>query len=306
MQQLVSIICPAFNADKFIQETIDSVIKQTYTNWELIIVDDGSTDNTADIVKNNSVVDNRIKYIWQKNGKQGKARNAALKVAKGTLIAFIDSDDVWLPNKLEHQINLLNNTNADLIFGYSYLIKNNQFSVETIGKGKGIYQGNSAIELLLYHHAFIMSTILTKKSIIDSVNGFGEDEIYQYCEDWHFWLKLALNNFIFFTDCNPVMYYRLHQNSATAIEKNMHQKFFYALYDLFQKFPNQDLLINEIKIRCKYIVFHCDLNNVIVDRILQFYYDTKSLNKLSITFLKYLYKLNIYIFRKYFLFTQGE
>ena len=103
MKELISIIMPSYNTAKFIKETIDSVLSQTYTNWELIIVDDCSTDNTDEIVS--QLADERIKYIKnEKNSGAAVSRNRALKEANGKWIAFLDSDDVWLPEKLEKQI----------------------------------------------------------------------------------------------------------------------------------------------------------------------------------------------------------
>lgn len=104
MNDLVSIIMPSYNTAKFIPETIESVLKQTYTNWELIIVDDCSTDNTDEVVKP-FLTDKRIKYLKnEKNSGAAVSRNYALREAKGKWIAFLDSDDLWLPEKLEKQI----------------------------------------------------------------------------------------------------------------------------------------------------------------------------------------------------------
>ena len=112
----ISIIMPAYNAEKFIRESITSVLQQTYSNWELIIVDDGSTDNTKKIIQAFAQQDGRIHYIYQPNGKQGKARNAGIRHASGDLIAFLDADDLWTKDKLEKQGSLIRRTNADLIF----------------------------------------------------------------------------------------------------------------------------------------------------------------------------------------------
>ncbi len=104
---LVSIIMPSWNTAKWIAESIESVINQTYKNWELIIVDDCSTDNTEEIVK--SFNDDRIIFIKnEKNSGAALTRNRALREAKGEWIAFLDSDDLWKPNKLLHQINFMN------------------------------------------------------------------------------------------------------------------------------------------------------------------------------------------------------
>lgn len=103
---LVSIIMPSWNTERFIAETIKSVINQTYTNWELLIVDDCSTDKTDEIVA--SFNDNRIKYFHnEKNSGAALTRNKALREAKGEWIAFLDSDDLWMPEKLEKQIEFM-------------------------------------------------------------------------------------------------------------------------------------------------------------------------------------------------------
>ncbi len=107
MNGLVSIIMPSYNTARFLGETIDSVIAQTYTNWELIIVDDCSADNTDEIV-GKYLVDERVRYIKnEKNSGAAVSRNRALREAKGKWIAFLDSDDLWEPNKLEQQITFM-------------------------------------------------------------------------------------------------------------------------------------------------------------------------------------------------------
>lgn len=104
MNELVSIIMPSYNTGKFIENTIKSVLAQTYTNWELILVDDRSTDNTDDVVAA-FLNDTRIRYIKnEKNSGAAVSRNRALREAKGKWIAFLDSDDLWMPEKLEKQI----------------------------------------------------------------------------------------------------------------------------------------------------------------------------------------------------------
>lgn len=113
--QLVSIIMPAYNCERFIAEAIRSVLSQTYTDWELIIVDDCSTDNTAQIVA--SFDDTRI--VYQRNEKNMGAaltRNKALQIAKGHYIAFLDADDLWTPEKLEHQIAFMEKNGYDFTY----------------------------------------------------------------------------------------------------------------------------------------------------------------------------------------------
>lgn len=108
---LVSVITPTYNCAQFIGETIESVQAQSYQNWEMIIVDDQSTDNTKEIVENYNKQDSRIKYNRLKtNSGAAVARTAAITLAKGQYMAFCDSDDLWMPDKLEKQLAFMNNT----------------------------------------------------------------------------------------------------------------------------------------------------------------------------------------------------
>jgi len=115
IEGLVSIIMPSWNTERFIAETIQSVIDQTYTNWELLIVDDCSTDNTDAVVA--SFKDDRIKYFHnEKNSGAALTRNKAMREAQGEWIAFLDSDDLWLPEKLEKQIKFMVENGYSLSF----------------------------------------------------------------------------------------------------------------------------------------------------------------------------------------------
>lgn len=130
MNDLVSIIMPSYNTSKFIQQSINSVINQTYKNWELIIVDDCSNDDTDEVVA--SINDKRIRYFKNKNNSGAAvSRNRALRKANGRWIAFLDSDDLWMPEKLEKQISFMENNN----FYFSYT---NYEEIDENGIKKGI------------------------------------------------------------------------------------------------------------------------------------------------------------------------
>ena len=119
MQDLVSIIMPAYNAEKYISESIDSVLNQTYQNWELLVIDDCSTDNTANIINSYCNKDSRIKYVPQKlNGGAALARNKGIEIAKGKYIAFLDSDDLWRNEKLRIQIHYMISNNCSFTCTY--------------------------------------------------------------------------------------------------------------------------------------------------------------------------------------------
>ncbi|MCU5142592.1 glycosyltransferase [Bacillus cereus] len=121
---MISIVIPSYNASSFIKETIQSVQSQTYTNWEMIIIDDVSKDNTRELIKEEIKKDGRIQLIeLQKNGGAAIARNIGINNAKGKYVAFLDSDDLWLPEKLEKQLEFMQNN--DIAFSFtSYQIIN--------------------------------------------------------------------------------------------------------------------------------------------------------------------------------------
>lgn len=131
MDDLVSIIMPSFNTGKYITETIESVLAQSYKNWELIIVDDCSSDNTDEVVRT-YLSDDRIHYLKnEKNSGAAFSRNTALREAKGKWIAFLDSDDIWLPEKLEKQIAFMEENG----YGFSYT---NYLEIDEISQETGI------------------------------------------------------------------------------------------------------------------------------------------------------------------------
>ena len=121
-EDLVSVIMPAFNSERYIVESIESILNQTYRNIELLITDDASEDNTISIIKSYAQKDSRVKAFFLKgNTGAGSARNNSIKHAKGRYIAFCDSDDVWLPEKLEKQIRFMQEKNCCFAFASYYV-----------------------------------------------------------------------------------------------------------------------------------------------------------------------------------------
>jgi glycosyltransferase involved in cell wall biosynthesis len=121
-QPIISIIIPLYNTEKYIAETIQSVLNQTYINWELIVVNDGSTDNSTSIVTSFIEKDRRISLINKSNSGVSDTRNIGTEHAKGKYIAFLDADDTWLPNNLEEKITELKDANIDWVFSDAALI----------------------------------------------------------------------------------------------------------------------------------------------------------------------------------------
>src|SRR4051794_7920706 len=103
---------PSFNAERYVGESIRSVVGQTFTDWELLVVDDGSTDRTAEVVRGFAVADPRIRYLRRENGGQAAARNSGIRDGSAPVVAFIDADDLWLPEKLARQLAVMEETAA--------------------------------------------------------------------------------------------------------------------------------------------------------------------------------------------------
>lgn len=141
MKDLVSIIMPTYNSSRFVAESIESILRQSYSNFELLITDDVSTDNTFEILKSYAQKDNRIKiFRLDCNMGAGYARNKSIQEAKGRYIAFCDSDDTWMPNKLEKQIRFMQKNNYCFCFA-SYFTCNEE------GNRQGIVIAPSSVSL---------------------------------------------------------------------------------------------------------------------------------------------------------------
>ena len=126
MGNLVSIITPTYNSEQYVEETINSILNQSYSDWNLLITDDKSTDDTWEILKRYSHLDKRIQiFQLDRNSGPGIARNNSIKKATGRFIAFCDSDDLWMPNKLETQIHFMEEKKVYFSYG-PYKVKNDQ------------------------------------------------------------------------------------------------------------------------------------------------------------------------------------
>jgi glycosyltransferase involved in cell wall biosynthesis len=183
----VSVIIPAYNSAQFIVETLESVFAQTYNDYEIIIVDDGSTDNIKEILQNYM---SKIRYIYKVNGGPASARNVGIKNADGEYIAFLDSDDLWLPEKLKEQMECFQN-NPDIGLVYCDNIRFNENSIYQ--KKDNIYQPtNGYIFFKLLEGNFITnSTVIVKKKCLEEVDYFDEDINLISSEDYDMWLRIS-------------------------------------------------------------------------------------------------------------------
>ena len=217
----VSIICPTFNCEKFVAKTVQSVLNQSYSNIELIIVDDCSTDKTIDLVKNFS--DPRIKLIVNKtNSGAAYSRNVALKEATGDYIAFLDGDDIWLKNKLSTQINFMVENNYNFTYTDYELIDENDERLKICFTGPSVVTYRKFLRI----DYIGTSTAIYKKSICPHLQV--PNDIYKRNDD-ALWLTLSK-----FADCYrmPGIYsqYRRSSNSISSGKKSKLYRYHVILY----------------------------------------------------------------------------
>lgn len=189
---LVSVVIPAYNAETFIAETLDSVIAQTYSNFEILVVDDGSRDRTGKIVTAYAQRDQRIRLLQQQNAGVAAARNLAIANSIGEFIAPLDADDVWHPENLAKQVRCLVETNAGLTYAWSSDI---DAASQPIGGFRASRISGQVYKTLVCHN-FIgnASAAIFRRSCVEQVGGYRSDfqqQGAQGCEDWDLYLRIA-------------------------------------------------------------------------------------------------------------------
>jgi glycosyltransferase involved in cell wall biosynthesis len=188
MQKLVSVIIPCFNAEKWLAEAIDSCLQQTYSHIEVIVIDDGSTDNSLEILKGYG-----DKIIWERLPHKGAnhARNRGFALSKGEYIQYLDADDYLLPEKIENQVRFLEETGADVVYGdwrHQYHLPNGksyQDKIEKPGTQEDI------LESLLANWWTAVASILYRRTVVEKSGGW--DKSFQAAQDRDFFLSVVIH-----------------------------------------------------------------------------------------------------------------
>lgn len=243
---LISIILPVFNAETTIAETIHSVLAQTLIDFELLIINDGSTDATLDIIS--TIDDPRINIFTFPNSGVVKSRNRGLEKASGELISFIDADDLWTPNKLERQWHALQaNSNASVAYSWTNYIN---------ASGKFVREGwhsqaDGDVYAELAKNCFIEngSNILFRRLILSEIDGF--DDSLLMCEDWDFYLRLA-EKFQFVCVPEPQILYRISPQSRSNNLLQMERDGLEVLRRTFARSPKRLQTVRTQSIRNYY------------------------------------------------------
>ena len=187
---LVSVVIPAYNAEYFIEKTLDSVIAQTYTDYEIVVVDDGSSDNTKKVVEEYFSM-NKVcgQCIRQPNKKIAGARNTGIRAAQGLWIALLDHDDLWHKEKLEKVMSVLNRRpDIDLLCHNEHICKNGVVVSVTQNYRKGYTKFE---ELLFKGNSLSPSAVVLRKNLFEIAGGFDEDPDLNTVEDYDFWLRAS-------------------------------------------------------------------------------------------------------------------
>jgi glycosyltransferase involved in cell wall biosynthesis len=243
-QPLVSVIMNCYNGQKYLREAIDSVYAQTYKNWEIIFWDNASTDRSAEISKS---YDSKLRYfIGNKTIPLGAVRNKALVQCNGEFIAFLDCDDIWLPEKMEKQISLFNNKKVGLVF-----CDTNYFNEKGVFRGRfekeKPHRGNVFRKLLIENFLPLVSVVIRRKTLDSLQEWF--DVRFNMIEEADLFLRIAFYWEVDYID-EPLAKWRVHRNSWTftktelfPIEKQMQIDKYIELYPDFEKKYSREIYL---------------------------------------------------------------
>ncbi len=226
---LISVIIPVFNSERYLAEAIESVFLQDYTPIEIIVVDDGSTDNSKNLVKSYG---KRIKYLYQENGGPAKARNLALSVARGTFIACIDSDDVWAAGKLTKQLELFSKyENLGIALG---------LTVKASFSDKSELANVNTEELISFN--LLLGSTLIKKSVFEIVGDLDNELIIGEDTDW--FNRAKEMNIPIAVHRDVVQFHRNHEHNITNDKKMFNMAVFRILKKTKDRRLKQGLAVN--------------------------------------------------------------
>jgi glycosyltransferase involved in cell wall biosynthesis len=212
---LVSVIIPTYQHASFIREAIDSVLRQTFKDFELIVIDDGSTDGTKEVLNG---YENKLEYFYQKNAGLSAARNDGIRASGGNYISFLDADDVWLPNKLEIETKFLDQHPSTSMVYSNYIYFGARKGSRNSGfEGRSLPSGR-AFRALFLQNPISSSSVLIRRTVFDKVGLFYQS--LTQCEDLDMWLRISKDFDIEHVDI-PLSKYRLHtSNMHLSADKN--------------------------------------------------------------------------------------
>lgn len=253
MSHLVSVIVPCYNQANYLGETLQSVLEQSYSNWECIIVNDGSSDHTEELALHWCEKDSRFRYLYKKNGGLSSARNAGITVSKGDYIQFLDSDDLILPEKFEIQILDLQNSQISVSDYFSFQ-DGTQEMVRNRYLSPFLSENNFKNEIISdweYRKSIPCHSVLFNKQII-IINNIWFDESLPNHEDWVFWVMLFYYAKTIRNNNQVLALYRVRDYSMSVDYKLMKVGFLKAALKLELFFQSQQNLELKKQVKRKY------------------------------------------------------
>lgn len=216
LNELVSVIIPVYNGEKFVASSIESALKQTYNPVEIIVINDGSTDGTQEVLNQ---FEGRIIVIQQKNAGQADARNHGLTIAKGKYIALLDSDDLFVPEKLEKQISFLKNGNLDMVCSNFETIDASNNKLKNISAPH--FHSSNTLATFITGNFICTSTLLLKKEWIQKAGNF--DTNMKGAEDGDLWFRMLVNGARLEVIHETLVKYRVHEENFSGRFSHMNQ-----------------------------------------------------------------------------------
>ena len=267
---LVSIISPTYNHEKYIAECIQSVLYQTYTNWEMLIIDDGSTDSTLSIAKKIALTDSRLKVYTQENKgifRLSETYNFALSKSEGKYVAVLEGDDVWVPEKLALQVESLENNQEAVLswgqaIGSSFDLKKDINLLPIIKYDSAVFYNSpvkSALKVLAFTNHIPALTVFVRKSVLLKIGGFNQCFGLPLV-DLPTWQQLAIEGSFTYID-KPLGKWRITTNQAT---KTYNIEMIKGVQKLaIQLYNNNRLFLNDLKITEHKLNKHFDARLVV-------------------------------------------
>lgn len=256
MSSLVSVLIPVYKGAAFVAQAIESALAQTYEDVELVIVNDGSPDDSRRVIEP-YVSSPKVKYVEKPNGGVASARNAGLRSATGTYVGFLDQDDVWYPSKLSRQVAVLDRRpNVALVHSdVTYVdADGNQLPRDPYFPAK--VEG-SCFARFFMANPVMTCTALVRRSVIDAAGGF--DEAIRFSDDYDLWLRIARHHEIAYVD-EPLAMYRLHGQNESRKVAGIVTATVQVLRKALRTIPDCRALVGENNIRVRFAQLECALS----------------------------------------------
>lgn len=238
----ISVIIPCYNQGQYLDDTLQSVLKQTYSHWECIIVNDGSTDNTEEIANSWCILDNRFKYVYKENGGLSSARNAGLQHTSGNYIQFLDADDLIADTKFEAQLKDLKDAQISISNYFSFIDGDINQAAKHRYLSPFFSEKNFKKDIILdweYKRSIPCHAVLFQRSLITENNIVFNEQLPNH-EDWVFWVQLFYVSKNIKNNQNVLAFYRIRKIAMSANYEMMRYGFLKAANILKVYFKNQN------------------------------------------------------------------